>query len=112
GALLGLSELRDPSLAPTFEKFVTVGYVQDVRSAALTGWVRAAPDDPKLAAALRTLARDRNRHIRETALERLASLHHATDAILLRTLAESDPDPNVAAIAKEGLEEIGSFLKK
>ncbi|HEV8232216.1 MAG TPA: M1 family aminopeptidase [Thermoanaerobaculia bacterium] len=112
GALLGLSELRDPSLAPTFEKFVTVGYVQDVRSAALTGWVRAAPDDPKLAAALRTLARDRNRHIRETALERLASLHHATDAMLLRTLAESDPDPNVAAIAKEGLEEIGSFLKK
>ncbi len=112
GALAGLAELGDPSLAPTFEKFTAPEYVGEVRATALAGWLRAAPNDPRLAAALRGLSRDRNRQIRQMAIEKLASLHHAADADSLRSLADSDPDPNVAAIAREGLEEIEAFTKK
>jgi len=96
----------------TFEKFTAPEYPQDVRGAALVGWLRVAPEDPKLAAALRVLARDRNRQVRETALEKLGSLHHGVDVSLFRTLADSDPDPNVAAIARDALGEIEGFTKK
>ena len=112
GAIQGLAELGDAALAPTFEKFTNAEYVQDVRTVALAGWLRAAPEDPKLADTLRTLSRDRNRSVRESALEKLGSLHHAADAGLFRSLADSDPDPNVAAIARDALGEIEGFTKR
>ncbi|HEY3174114.1 MAG TPA: M1 family aminopeptidase [Thermoanaerobaculia bacterium] len=112
GAIQGLAELRDPALAPIFEKFTAPEHLQDVRAAALAGWLRVAPEDPKLTAALRALARDRNRQVRESALEKLGSLHHGVDAGLFRSLADSDPDPNVAAIARDALAEIEAFTKK
>ncbi len=44
GALIGLGKLGDPSLAATFAKYTAPGYVQDVRIAALNGWLAAAPE--------------------------------------------------------------------
>ncbi|HYX19674.1 MAG TPA: hypothetical protein VFA98_02380, partial [Thermoanaerobaculia bacterium] len=83
----------------------------ELRSAALSGWTAAAPDDPKLAATLRTLTNDRNRGIREEAVKKLAALHHESDLALLEEL-EADPDPTIAYFAKSGAEETKGFLKK
>ena len=85
--------------------------MQDVRAAAIAAWAAAAPDDPKLAEALRTMTSDRNRSIRESAVKRLAALHHESDLALLREL-EADPDPTIAYFAKSGAEETEGFLKR
>ena len=55
---------------------------------------------------------DTDEGLRETSLEKLGSLHHAADAGLFRSLADSDPDPNVAAIARDALGEIEGFTKR
>src|SRR5689334_16616339 len=91
-ALTGLGKLRDASLAPVFAPYTDAQYVQDVRAAAVAAWADAAPDDPKLAEALRRLSSDRNRTIRVDAVKRLGALHHESDLPLLRELA-GDPDP-------------------
>jgi len=111
GAVQGLAELRDPSLAPLFTMHTAPGFVQEVRMAALAGWFRAAPEDASLRETLRKLTGDRNRAVRMAAIEKLGALHHAADAELLKSLA-SDPDLAVAEKAKQGAEEIESFVKK
>ncbi len=110
-ALTGLGKLEDPSLAPLFDGYTDGKYVQDVRAAAVAGWVSAAPEDPKLADKLRQLTSDRNRSIREDAVKRLGTLHREADLALLREL-EGDPDPTVAEFARAGIEETESFTKK
>jgi aminopeptidase N len=111
GAVTGLSRLEDPSLAGTFSGYTDPNHVPELRLAALAGWTAAAPDDPKLAATLRTLTNDRNRGVREDAVKRLGALHHESDLALLRDL-ELDPDPTIAYFAKSGVEETEGFLKK
>jgi len=112
GALRGLAQLRDPALAGVFPKYVSAEWNQEVRGTALEGWLTAAPEDPKLAETLRALTLDRNRFIRSTARGKLAALHHWGDLELFRKLADSDPDPNVAAAAREAVQEIEGFVKK
>jgi aminopeptidase N len=109
GALLGLSKLADPSLAPVFELYTGPKYVQEVRLAALNGWEGAAPEDPKLAASLRTLTSDRNRSVRLAAIQKLGKLHHEENLPLLESLTK-DPDPNVAQFAKDGIDETKGFV--
>jgi len=108
GALLGLGQLGDPTLAATFSKYTAPGYVQDVRLAALSGWLAAAPNDPNLAANLRTLASDRNRSVRLAAIQGIGKLHRAEDRALLEAL-QKDPDPTVAVFATDGVDELRSF---
>jgi aminopeptidase N len=108
GALAGLARLEDPSLSATFEAYAGAAYNQDVRLAALDGWIAAAPDDPRLAERLRALTADRNRQIREAAIERLAALHHADDRPLFEKLA-ADPDETVAEYGRAALEELDAF---
>ncbi len=110
-ALTGLGKLRDTSLGPTFAPYTDPQYVPDVRAAAVASWADSAPDDPKLAEALRRLTADRNRTIREDAVKRLGALHHESDLPLLRELA-GDPDPTIAFFAKEGVEDTEKFVKK
>ncbi|HEY1435574.1 MAG TPA: M1 family aminopeptidase [Thermoanaerobaculia bacterium] len=111
GALQGLGKLEDPSLSPLFASYTDLQYVQEVRAAAVAGWAAAAPDDPKLAEKLRRLTSDRNRTIRENAVQRLGALHHESDLALLRQLS-GDPDPTIAQYAKEGVEGTEAFTKK
>ncbi len=111
GALLGLGKLEDASLAPIFDAYSDSKYVQEVRAAALAGWVAAAPDDPKLAERLRLFTGDRNRSIREDAIRRLGALHHEADLPLLRQL-RGDPDPTVAELSRAAVEETEAFVKK
>ena len=92
GALIGLGKLGDPSLGATFAKYTAPGYVQDVRIAAMNGWLAAAPNDPSLASNLRTLASDRNRSVRLAAIQAIGKLHRAEDRALLEAL-QKDPDP-------------------
>jgi aminopeptidase N len=108
GALTGLARLEDPSLSATFENYSGLAYNQDVRLAALEGWIAAAPDDPRLAERLRALTADRNRQIREAAIERLAAMHHADDRALFEKLA-ADPDETVAEHGRAALEELDAF---
>ena len=108
GALAGLGKLRDPSLAPLFEKYTDPRQRQEVRAAALAGWEAAAPDDPKLAETFRRFTSDRNRQIREDAVRKVGERHGAQDLTLLRKLSE-DPDPTVADYAREGIEETQHF---
>jgi HEAT repeat protein len=110
-AVTGLGRLEDPSLAATFGGYADPKYVPELRSAALAGWIAAAPEDPKLAETLRTLTNDRNRGVREDAVKKLASLHHQSDVALLRELA-NDPDPTIAYFAKDGADETEKFVKK
>ncbi|MGE5277614.1 MAG: M1 family aminopeptidase [Acidobacteriota bacterium] len=109
-ALLGLGKLEDPSLAPLFESYADPKHLQDVRAAALEGWRRAAPDDPRLAERLRQFTSDRNRQIRENAIQRLAGLHHSDDRTLFEGLA-TDPDPTVAEHGREALEDLDAFTR-
>jgi len=111
GALQGLGKLEDASLASLFASYTDPKYVQEVRAAAVAGWAAAAPDDPKLAEKLRQLAHDRNRTIRENAVQRLGALHHESDLALLRELS-GDPDPTIAQFAREGVEGTEAFVKK
>jgi aminopeptidase N len=111
GALTGLGKLEDASLAPLFDSYADPNYRQEVRAAALEGWVRGAPDDPKLAERLRQFTSDRNRQIREDAIHRLASLHHESDLPLFEKLFR-DPDPSVAEFSHEAVEEIEAFVKR
>ena len=109
--MAGLGKLRDASLASVFAPYTDAQYVNDVRAAAVAAWADSAPDDPKLAEALRRLTSDRNRTIREDAVKRLGALHHESDLPLLRELA-GDPDPTIAFFAKEGVEDTEKFVKK
>ena len=111
GALVGLGKLEDPALVPLFDSYLDPKYVQEVRGAAVAGWTAAAPDDPKLAERLRALTNDRNRQIRENAVERLGALHRESDIALLRELS-TDPDPTVAEFARAAIEETEGFTKK
>ena len=100
GALVGLGKLEDPALVPLFDSYLDPKYVQEVRAAAVAGWTAAAPDDPKLAERLRVLTNDRNRQIRENAVERLGALHRESDIALLRELCDrpgSRPSPSSPA---------------
>jgi aminopeptidase N len=108
GAILGLSKLADPSLAPVFEKYTAPRFVPDLRLNALNAWEAAAPEDPRLAAALRTLVSDRNRSVRLAAIQKLGKFHDAADASVFESLSK-DPDPNAAQYAKDALEEARSF---
>jgi aminopeptidase N len=112
GALQGLAKLHDPALIPVFEPYLQPGHSQDVRLAALQGWLDAAPEDARLGESLRLLTRDRNRGVRATAIETLGKLHHAEDVKPLREIAESDPDPSIAQEARDALEEIEAFTEK
>ncbi len=108
GALLGLTELADPALAPVFATYTAPEYVAEVRLAALTGWEGAAPGDPELAARLRTFTSDRNRNVRLAAIQALGRLHRSEDLALLEVLTR-DPDPNVVQFATDGIEETKAF---
>ncbi|MFQ5695294.1 MAG: HEAT repeat domain-containing protein, partial [Terriglobia bacterium] len=109
GALLGLDELEDASLAPTFRAYTDARYQRQVRVAALEAWFHAAPGDQGLATRLRELVDDRNRNLRGKALELLGKLHRADDAAFLEDFAAREPDPNLALAAREALDEIQAF---
>jgi aminopeptidase N len=111
GALTGLANLEEASLASVFASYTGADFVQSVRQAALDGWTRAAPEDSRLSDRLRELASDRNRQIREDAVRRLASLHHEADLPLFRTLSE-DPDPTIAELGRAATEEIEAFTER
>jgi aminopeptidase N len=109
GALKGLAELEDPSLAATFAARTTAEDKLEVRLAALDGWLRAAPEDPRLWARLRELTADGNRKVRSDALKKLTGLHRAADLPFLRELAEGEDDPDLARAARDAAEEGGAF---
>jgi aminopeptidase N len=111
GALRGLDEARDPALASTYEGFTDPRYDRSLRGAALDAWARAAPGDPRLARRLRELASDRVQSLRAAAVRLLGSLHRREDLSLLEELAKH-PDPNLAATARDAIEEIGAFAKQ
>jgi aminopeptidase N len=110
GALTGLAELEDSSLAPTFSEWTGPDHGEDLRRAALDGWVRAAPDDPALAVRLRELGSDLNRNVRLDALAKLGQLHRADDLAFLREVAAEDDDPDIARVARDAAETIESFV--
>jgi aminopeptidase N len=112
GALSGLAELEDPALASTFAPWTDAAHNHDVRLAALEGWLRAAPEDPRLAVRLRELAGDRNRRVRAEALETLGKLHRADDLPMLKQIAADEDDPNLARVAREAVVEVESFVGK
>jgi aminopeptidase N len=112
GALIGLAELEDPSLVPTFREYVIPRYQRQVRLAALDGWFRAAPEDPALAAELRRMTRDRNGNVRSDSLEKLGHLHRNQDLDFLEKYATEEPDPNLSQSARDAIEEIEEFTGK
>ena len=109
GALLGLAELEDPTLVPTFTGYVGPAYPSPVRLAALDGWFAAARDLPALAGRLRELTADGNLAVREAAIEKLGRLHRADDLPLLERLAADEPNENLARAAREAVELIRAF---
>ena len=111
GALIGLGKIADASLASLFDPYTDPKYCQQVRAAAIEGWAKSAPDDASLAGRLRQFTSDRNRQIREDAIQRLAGLHHESDLPLFRKLS-MDPDPDIAQFGRDGVEEIEAFLAK
>lgn len=108
-ALAGLAELEDPGLTPVFARYITPGYLRETRLTALDAWARAAPNDQKLATALREMTRDDDADVRATALEILGSLHREEDKAYLLRYAEEEIDPNLAKAARLAAEEIASF---
>ena len=108
-ALTGLAELEDPALADTFASHVGADFSQEVRLAAIDGWLRAAPHDSRLSPALRTLAADPDNVVRGTALETLGELHRTEDREFLLEYAESAADPNLQKLARDSAETIGGF---
>ena len=111
GVVQGLAELKDPGLAPVFERYVDPRYTRHLRQAALDGWMASAPEDPRLPPRLRELARDRNLVIRDAALGALGRLHRAEDVSFLRAYADAEPDENLAVAARGAAESIESFTK-
>jgi aminopeptidase N len=111
GALEGLGKLEDPSLASLLDSYSDPKYRQEVRAAALAAWAAAAPEDPRLSERLRRFTGDRNRQIREGAIQKLGAQHHEADLALFRELS-GDPDPSVAEFAREAAEGTEAFLKK
>ena len=110
GALTGLGKLGGASLAAIFETYADPKYRQEVRLAALDGWEKAAPGDPRLAERLRQFTSDRNRNVRQESIRRLGELHHESDLSLFQKLA-LDPDPTMAEVARESIEEIEAFVR-
>ena len=106
---MGLAELEDPALVSTFREFVITRYQRQVRMAALDGWFRAAPNDPRLASLLRKMTGDRNRSVRFAALKKLGKLHRRKDLGFLRQYAVEEPDPNLAQEARNAIEMIAAF---
>jgi HEAT repeat protein len=111
GAVQGLARLHDPSLAPVFETYLDPRYSRHLRQAALDGWMASAPDDPRLPARLRELAKDRNLVIRGAALGALGTLHRAADIAFLREYAEAEVDENLAVAARDAAASIEAFTK-
>ncbi len=111
GVVQGLAELKDPGLGPVFERYLDPRYSRHLRQAALDGWIASAPDDPRLPARLRELARDRNLVIRDAALGALGRLHRAEDVAFLREYSEAEVDENLAVAAREAAESIEAFTK-
>jgi aminopeptidase N len=109
GALLGLGRIADPGLAPEFSRFTDERWPRPTRVAALTGWMRTAPDDPALEPRLRELARDRNRSVRQAALEALGKRRRAGDREFLETYAREEPDPSLARDAHDAADAIAAF---
>ncbi len=109
GALLGLAELEDPSLAPTFAANVGPEVPSPVRLAALDGWFRADPADKDLGARLRELTADDNLAVRGDAIEKLGQLHRAADLPFLERLAAAEPNENLAQAARDAAEVIRAF---
>jgi hypothetical protein len=93
-----------------FESYSDPKYRQEVRLAALDGWEKAAPGDPRLAERLRQFTPDRNRNVRQEAIRRLGELHHESDLPLFQRLA-LDPDPTMAEFARQSIEEIEAFVR-
>jgi aminopeptidase N len=108
GALRGLAELEDPSLAQTFAGYTGPGYVLPVRWEALDAWQRVS-GDAAFATRMRELARDPARSIRETAVRHLGSLHRAEDVAFLRELAAAEVDPTLAHGMRSAAEGIEAF---
>ena len=111
GAILGLAELEDPTLAPLFEADTAPERVPSVRLAALDAWVRASPNDPALPGRLRDLASDRHRGVRASALQKLGALHRSEDVAFLKAYADAEPDQNLAVAARGAAEAIEAFVK-
>jgi aminopeptidase N len=109
GALLGLGQVADPGLAPELSRFTDERWPRPVRVAALQGWLRAAPDDPALGPRLRELARDRNRSVRQAALQALGQRHRAEDREFLETYAREEPDPSLARDARAAADAVAAF---
>jgi HEAT repeat protein len=110
GALTGLAELEDASLAPVFARFVDASFNRDVRMVAMNSWARAAPDDASLRPALRELANDPDTDVRGVALEKMGELHHADDVDFLGEYAASAVDPNLQKKARQAQETIAGFV--
>ena len=111
GALRGLEETRDATLAPTFEGLTDARHTRDLRAAALGAWARATPGDPRLAARLRELTTDRVQSVQATAVALLGSLHRREDVALLKELT-GHPNPNLAVAARDAVLEIEAFAKE
>ncbi len=109
GALLGLAELEDPSLVPTFSAYVGPAYPSPVRLAALDGWFAAARDLPPLAARLRELTADGNLAVQGAAIEKLGQLHRAEDLPFLERLAAEELNENLARAARDAVELVRAF---
>jgi len=111
-ALLGLAELNDPALAPSFRRFIDEPYNRDVRMAAIEGWASAAANDPALARELRRLASDPDNGLRAIALTSLGELHRADDVEFLRDYSESATDRYLQNLASAAAETIAEFTGK
>jgi aminopeptidase N len=109
GALLGLAELENPSLVPTFAAYVGPAYPSPVRLAALDGWFAAARDLPALAARLSELTADGNLAVQGAAIDKLGQLHRAADLPLLERLAADELNENLARTARDAAELIRAF---
>ena len=108
-ALAGLAELQDPGLAGVFQRYLGTEYLRETRLAALEGWVRATPNDKKLAARLRELSRDDDAEVRGSALGFLGGLHRKEDRPYLLDYAMKEADPNLAKQAILAADEIAAF---
>lgn len=112
GAMKGLAELEDATLVATFQQYLAPTYQSHLRLAALDGWFRATPDDPKLASELRRLTTDRNGALRGDALEKLGSLHRREDLQFLKDYAAREANPTLANTARNAASEIEAFVGK
>lgn len=110
-ALAGLAELENAGLAPVFERYTGPEFLRDTRLMALEAWVRAAPNDDRLASLLRDLSHDDDAAVRGEALGHLGSLHRAEDRPYLLKYAEEEADPALAKTARQAAEAIAGFIR-